>query len=133
MLANLGPSLTTSHVSASTASIAGILSGEGTAILFGCTLWMAGSGVGNVSTLLSVKGGMGVDWKGPEWSVIDDPFAFQERWRVVALACDVLPPASAWSGSARVGRLDVLNKRDKCMPKVSGYSIVDRLWNGANP
>jgi hypothetical protein len=91
---------------------------------------MAGSGAGNVSTLLSVEGGIDVDWEGLEWSMVDGPFAFKGRWRMVAfdpLACqssegrlessDVLPPASARSESARVGWLDVLNKREKGMPK----------------
>jgi hypothetical protein len=76
-------------------------------MLFRCTLGMARSGVGIVSTLLSVKGSIDVDWEGLEWSVVDGPFAFQGRWRRAAfdpLACqphqgrlessDVLPPAS---------------------------------------
>jgi hypothetical protein len=103
---------------------------------------MAGSGDGNASTLLSVEGGIDVDWEGPEWSVADDPFAFQGRWRIVAfdpLACqprqgrlessDVLPLASARSESARVGWPDVLNKREKGM-----LGIVRQTATGmANP
>ena len=111
-----------------------------------CTLGMAGSGVGDVSTLLSVEEGIDVDWEaweGLEWSVVDGPFAFQGRWRVVAfdpLAClphqgrlessDVLPPASARSESARVGWLGVLNEREKGMPKGSGYRMGDSHGNG---
>ena len=40
---------------------------------------------------------------------------------------DVLPPASE---SARFGWLDVLNKREKGMPKEYGYSTADSCWNG---
>ena len=61
----LGISLTASHGSARlscTGSIAGTLSGEGTVMLFRCTLGMAESVGGRVSTLLSVEGGIGVDW-----------------------------------------------------------------------
>ena len=46
--------------------MAGILSGEETATLFRCMLGRTGSGVGNVSTLLSVEMSIDVDWEGLE-------------------------------------------------------------------
>jgi len=83
---------------------------------------MARSGVGNVSTLLSVEGVPAVDWEGLEWSVVDGLFAFQGRQprRGRLESPDVLPPASARAESARLGWLDVLNKREKGMPKGLG-------------
>ena len=147
MSAILGPSLTASHALANlsgAAPIAGILSGEGTAMLFKCMLGIAGSGVGDVSTLLSVEGSIDVDWEGLEWSVVDGLFALQGRWLGAAfdpLACqphqgrlessDVLPPASAGSESPRVGWLDVLDEREKYAH--AGHRTADSRTGMANP
>jgi len=79
--------------------------------------------MGNVSSLLSIERGIGVDWGGTERSVVDGPFAFQGRWGTVAF--DPLASASAGSESARVGWLDVLNKREKGMPKGFGNKTAD--------
>jgi hypothetical protein len=58
-----------------------------------------------------------------------DPLACQPRQCRLEWS-EVLPPASAGSESARVEWLDVLNKREKGMPKGSGYSTADSYWNG---
>ena len=157
MLAIFGTSLTASHALASLSgigSIAGMISGEGTtATLVSSPLGMAGTGGDVSSTLFSVVGPLalnvervlGVGWDGLELSVDDGLFAFQGRRMVDinSLACrprrmgmlewsEVPLLSSVGPERARVGRLDLRNKRAKGMPKWGRSEWGGVVWKGGN-